>query len=262
MFPPPSLKKERILAMEKTYCVYKHTSPSGKVYIGITRRNVNVRWENGKGYKRHPYFYNAILKYGWDNISHEILIDGLSKEQAELEEKRLISEYKSSDSRYGYNMTFGGESGLKITDDVKEKISKKLIEYYKDENVRLNCSLKHIGKKHSDETKKKMSDSHKLLITDEYRKNLSESKAGKKIQNYKSHPQSDESKKKISDSKRGKHFGGNGRNPKPVLCIDTGVVYESAIKAQEETGCGYGNIYRVCNNGHGTAGGYRWQYAV
>ena len=248
--------------MEKTYCVYKHTSPSGKVYIGITRRNVNIRWENGKGYKRHPYFYNAILKYGWDNISHEILIDGLSKEQAELEEKRLISEYKSSDSRYGYNMTFGGESGLKITDDVKEKISKKLIEYYKDENVRLNCSISHLGKKHTDETKKKMSESHKAMMTDEIKSRISEANRGRKYPDRLGHPQSEESKRKISETKRGKHFGGTGRTPKPVVCVDTGNAYESAIKASIETGIGYGNIYRVCNSGRGTAGGYKWQYAV
>lgn len=26
------------------YCVYKHTSPSGKCYIGITRQNPIKRW--------------------------------------------------------------------------------------------------------------------------------------------------------------------------------------------------------------------------
>ena len=29
------------------YCVYKHTSPSGKVYIGITRNDPIKRWQNG-----------------------------------------------------------------------------------------------------------------------------------------------------------------------------------------------------------------------
>lgn len=50
------------------YTVYKHTCPNGKVYIGITKRNVEKRWLNGKGYERQPHFYNAILKYGGDNI--------------------------------------------------------------------------------------------------------------------------------------------------------------------------------------------------
>ena len=34
------------------YCVYKHTSPSGKVYVGITKLKPKYRWNNGKGYKR------------------------------------------------------------------------------------------------------------------------------------------------------------------------------------------------------------------
>ena len=54
--------------------LYRHTSPSGKVYIGITR-DVNIRWSN-KGYRYLTYnsiFGKAILKYGWDNIKHEIL---------------------------------------------------------------------------------------------------------------------------------------------------------------------------------------------
>ena len=34
------------------YTVYKHTSPIGKVYIGITKMNPIRRWSNGKGYKK------------------------------------------------------------------------------------------------------------------------------------------------------------------------------------------------------------------
>lgn len=29
------------------YCVYKHTSPSGKVYVGITKLKPKYRWNNG-----------------------------------------------------------------------------------------------------------------------------------------------------------------------------------------------------------------------
>lgn len=34
------------------YTVYKHTSPVGKVYIGITKMNPVRRWANGLGYKK------------------------------------------------------------------------------------------------------------------------------------------------------------------------------------------------------------------
>lgn len=89
------------------HSVYKHTSPNGKVYIGITSRNPVVRWANGHGYSGQPKFHNAILKYGWDNFSHEILFSHLSKEEACEIEMRLIEQCDSI--RNGYNSSTGGE---------------------------------------------------------------------------------------------------------------------------------------------------------
>lgn len=38
--------------MKSSWLVYRHTSPSGKVYIGITSKsNPDYRWGRGKGYK-------------------------------------------------------------------------------------------------------------------------------------------------------------------------------------------------------------------
>lgn len=60
------------------YVVYKHTTPSGKVYVGITGQKPARRWQNGYGYKDNEHFYRAIRKYGWENIKHEIVCAGLS----------------------------------------------------------------------------------------------------------------------------------------------------------------------------------------
>lgn len=50
---------------------------------------------------------------------------------------------------------------------------------------------------------------------------------------------------------------------KPVLCIETGVVYHSAMEASRQTGASQGNINSCCNGRYGykTAGGYHWRYA-
>ena len=50
--------------MEESYTIYRHISPSGKVYVGITSKKPIVRWNNGNGYKRCVLFKRAILKYG------------------------------------------------------------------------------------------------------------------------------------------------------------------------------------------------------
>ena len=111
--------------IKKTYCVYKHTSPSEKVYIGITCQKPEKRWNNGNGYKHNEYFWRAIQKYGWDNFEHEILFSDLSKEEAQVKEKNLINKYKSNIPEFGYNISSGGEArtGVKLSEDAKKKIS-------------------------------------------------------------------------------------------------------------------------------------------
>ena len=108
----------------KLYSLYRHTSPSGKIYIGITTQPLYKRWSNGKGYKRHPYFFNAILKYGWDNIKHEVLFTGLDELTAKSLEIDLIRHYKNLG--ISYNITDGGDGylGYKPSEETKKKWSK------------------------------------------------------------------------------------------------------------------------------------------
>ena len=92
--------------MADSYCVYEHVFPNGKRYIGISS-NAEKRWRNGKGYETQPKIARAINKYGWENVTHNIIIDGISKEQAETLERYLIAELKTID--HGYNTSTGGD---------------------------------------------------------------------------------------------------------------------------------------------------------
>ena len=64
---------------DKKYVVYEHLFPNGKRYIGITSKIPEKRWENGCGYtkSKQPAMYNAVQKYGWENIKHNILFTDL-----------------------------------------------------------------------------------------------------------------------------------------------------------------------------------------
>lgn len=76
-------------------CVYKHTFPNGAVYVGKTDMLPEDRWLNGWGYRNCPLMFNAILKFGWDNIEHEIIVNDVDHETAieiETEEIRRHSE--------------------------------------------------------------------------------------------------------------------------------------------------------------------------
>jgi len=111
------------------YSVYIHINKiNNKVYIGITSQKPTKRWGNGKNYKKGTLFRNAIDKYGWNNFEHKILYENLEQEIACEIEQQLISEYRSTDKRFGYNNSIGGEIGTlgshhKLSEETKQKMS-------------------------------------------------------------------------------------------------------------------------------------------
>lgn len=90
----------------------------------MTCQKINRRWRyNGSGYKGQM-IYNAIQKYGWENIKHKILYEHLTKDEAEQKEIELISRYKSNKIKYGYNIDNGGNHQGKMSEETKRKLSK------------------------------------------------------------------------------------------------------------------------------------------
>lgn len=126
--------------MENLYIIYRHTSPSGKVYIGITsKKNPEHRWNKGRNYRNTTYFYNAIKKYGWDNIKHEILFYNVPEDRAKKLEISLIRHYKNLG--ISYNITEGGEGvlGLKHSEECKKKMSEiRMSKYTSEERKELS----------------------------------------------------------------------------------------------------------------------------
>jgi len=90
------------------FFVYKHTCPNGKVYIGMTGMDLEERWQDGFGYERNRLFFHDIVKYGWDNIAHEVLSFHEDKDAALREEAYQILLHRSIDNKYGYNCAQNG----------------------------------------------------------------------------------------------------------------------------------------------------------
>lgn len=111
--------------MDTNWTVYMHITPNNKRYIGITSLDVEKRWRKGNGYFNHKHFFNAIKKYGWENIIHKIIFSCLSEKEAKEKEIELIAQYKTYDKNYGYNHTLGGDGrkGDFVSDEQKHKIS-------------------------------------------------------------------------------------------------------------------------------------------
>lgn len=94
----------------ETYCVYMHIFPNNMKYVGITEfgDNPNERWKNGFGYTKNVGMFYDIVKYGWDNIKHEILYSNLSKQNAEKIESQLIKELDLINNGYNRSNGFKG----------------------------------------------------------------------------------------------------------------------------------------------------------
>ena len=199
------------------YIVYKHTSPSGKVYIGLTGRTTKERWgNNGIGYKACPYFWRAIQKYGWDNIEHEILYEDLTQEEACELEIKTIAEYDSTNPEKGYNDLLGGTTGKHsrpYSEERLQQMSEATKTRWEDPEYRQRMSDAHKGKVLPPEQRQKMSEAHKgqkqwnegLKMSDEFRAKISErnKRMGIKPPSPKGRKQTEEAKRKIGEAHRG-----------------------------------------------------------
>lgn len=223
-----------------SYSVYKHETPNGKIYVGITCQNPTKRWGNGCNYRNQKYLYAAIKKYGWENIKHEVLYTGLSKEDAEQKEIELIAFYKSNNRKFGYNIDNGGKSKGRCSEETKRKLSeiqkgKKPSLYMLQRAIETNT-----GRKFSEATKRKISESQKgKKISEEARMKLSKARKGTKL--------SSETCKKISEKvrkswtiERRKAFGDKHRGNK---CLFYGKKFsEAEIKHLQEINRGANSV--------------------
>lgn len=319
------LHQYRLDENKKIYYVYKHTSPSGKVYVGKTKQEPNKRWQNGLGYKTQRLFWRAIEKYGWDNFTHDILENNLTHDEACEKEIMYINKYQSNNSKYGYNVTSGGDGspkhGIKIaqlfqnqivnvfcsfanasellglSDSVLEKYVKNEIEYcnysfkkiddstyyqYADcvnEFHLINCKqiiFEHHAKNTKQRSKYRRKSICAYFLNGKFAKKYSgvneavfetginnityalshpNSKAGDYLWRYDSGDYSDI-----------EPYTAVNFNIKAVEQIDKETKnvlkkYQSMIAAEKDTGIGFKQIWKACNNQTKTAGGYIWRYA-
>lgn len=225
-----------------SYIVYKHTSPSGKVYIGMTCMKSKERWKNGNGYGTCRLFKRAIQKYGWESFEHEILFSGLTKEEAEAKEIEMITVYKATDKKHGYNIEKGGMGNGKHSEETLWKMS---------ENRKGKC----VGKDNPFYNKHHSKEWIRTHLCGE--NNPMYGVKGKDHPRY-GIKHTAESIAKMSASKKGKKTGDLNPRAIKVMCVETGEVFTTIREASKKYGIVDSCISSVIHGRTKTAAGLHW----
>lgn len=287
---------------ERTYTLYCHTNKTnGKKYVGITIQTLNQRWRQGKGYGKTSAIYKAIKHYGWDGFDHDVLLDGLSYDEACEAEKSFIKELNALVPN-GYNLELGGNSKKQCSEETKRKMSeaRKGIKQNiseeerkrRSERMKNNCPMhdpilkqkclenrRAVGYGLTEAARKRISEKAiERLNTPEWQERLRIQNTGERNPMFGKHC-SEESKKLLREAHLGKKHseesrqkmrmnhgdcsGENNYNSRPVLqyTLDGTLVAEYDSISSARKAIAHGDVEAALRGKAKTAGGYKWEYA-
>lgn len=208
--------------------IYKITNNiNHKIYIGQTIDNLESRWYHhcwAANRYNENYFHHAINKYGPESFIVEPLCSALSRKNLNDLERYFIELYGSF-GKNGYNSRVSGSK-----DSCSQETRKKLSDAFK-----RNPRKSFLGKKHTKETKKKMS---KIRKGRSFNKGVIFS---------------DQTKEKM-------RISAEKRSNSKLIQDNYGNIYRSIRHASRILNFNYSSIYRVINNQTKSINGYRFFY--
>ena len=214
---------------------------NNKIYVGQTVGSFQDRYNGDIAKNTHnEHLRRAINKYGIDNfyIVEEYKV-AYSKEELDYLEDWYITIYDTMNPSMGYNKKGGGSNG-RHSEETRKKMSELKKGIALSEEHRKKLSEAHTGKILSEEHKKKISEST--------RKKLSESRKGKTL--------SEETKKKMSESASKSPvimLDKTTGNPLMifVMTIDTDIYFNKMTNP---------SIISCCKGRRKSAYGFKWAY--
>lgn len=202
----------------RDFYTYLHKKPDGSVfYVGKGVEGRAFSHDN-----RNIHWHRTVAKYGFEV---QILAYFQSEDEAFRQERLLIKSFRDSGIKL-VNMTDGGEgsSGYKWTDEQKSRwidaVGKNPMQ----------------GKKHSDETKAKIS-------AKAIGRKVSDSAKARISEKMKARVFSDTHRQRLSAATKG------GGNPSAKKCVVHGVKYDCAQDAATALGLSKTTVSRKCKRG-------------
>lgn len=224
---------------------------NNKLYIGQTIRSLQERmheYERGDG---NDYINNSIKKYGFNNFEFSIIDTAATIDELNEKEIYYINKYNTRDKAIGYNIEYGGRNSIPA-EETREKMSKS----HKGIKQSEEWISKRVHKQGSEAALK-----YGKPKTDEEKKYLSKN-SPKFWQNKQ---RSDETKEKIRQTKLN-----SGMSEKTVAAICKPVYklnlttkdikkFQSTKEASINEGVNQSTISRWCKNNK-IVGEFRWYY--
>lgn len=207
------------------WSIYCHINKiNGKRYIGLSK-NPKKRWGfQGNNYKNnhHKLFWKAILKYGWNNFDHLILEENIpTLEIANEREKYWIAYYHTY---IGDTNCWGYNATIGGDGTKGHKMS---------EEEKIWRRQLRLGKP----------------MPVEWKQHMSKTRRGKK-QNL--------TPKKLEALRNSAHAMAEV-NKQKVICLETGIIYDSITEAAKQTGLNINSISACVNHRLKSIKGTHWQ---
>jgi group I intron endonuclease len=259
--------------------------PTNKSIIGETgsiRKRINYHIQNLKG-NRHenPYLQNAWNKYGYDNFSFSVL-EYCEFNECKVKENYYCLLHDTHNPEKGFNLRpTGNNLKNKFTEEHKQKISQSLKNSEKFKNRDSGKGMR--GKFHSEESRKKISDSNKgkthsketklklsLINKGKFRNKESVKKQIDSRRKNNKPWHTEETKKNMSIASKGKKKSKEHVENMKLSRYKTVFQYDlhgnfikewlGASQIRDELGYNQSNITSVCNGLRKTHKGFIWKY--
>lgn len=198
------------------YCILN--TVNGKVYVGSTSRDLDERCKehkrllnSGKHFNRHLQF--AWFKYGGEEVFMFIVLEVCRPDKCVEREQFHIDDTGACEDEYGYNLspTAGSALGVKMSEETKKRMSERKNGVPMDESVKQKISEALTGRDFSDEHKANLwvnrqgwrhSEESKKKTSDTLRSGIASGRI--KIGPPEGWRHSEESREKMSKSSKGK----------------------------------------------------------
>jgi group I intron endonuclease len=239
---------------ESMAVIYMATNlDTGKAYVGQTWNFERRKYFHHYGKGGAMYFSRSMLEHGKDRFAWSILLDGIEDQKTlDIAEDWAIWFHRTLFPN-GYNLREGGNGGGSLSPESKAK--------QKASTTRANKAL------HADPEWRKMWRTRydaglaRRAVNQEWRDNARKAMDELSKNEHWIAANKATGKRNAANPEWIKKVIAGGRKfAKPVLCVETEVIYPSIRNAFRVTGIDASMIMRVCKGRQRTAGGFHWKY--